>query len=315
MGWRLGVLGAIAVLLSHGVAWAAEPVAVLTEIRPGQGAVQVKLAGEADWKAAQPLSSLRPGDQVRAAGDGQAVVVFTGGRGPQTISQANSPFSIQAPTVEAAPGTLRALLASVTQFLLGQQKELTYRSLSARNVRQPPLILTPRETRLFPGPVTFEWAGPEHLRYRVRVLGPQGPVWEVADLPRQPLAYPPSEPALRAGVRYAWELEAWGEVTQRAQFEILPAPEADRVKAGLALLEPAALWGYPRTTVALMRAGFLLQEGLHHEARRELLDGMAADPDEPTLHLLLGQVYERIGLNSLAAAEFDEAQFLLTRRP
>ena len=316
MRGRLGVFGVLGgLLLVQGVAWGGEPVAVLTEIRMGQGEVRVKLAGEGDWKAPRPLLALRPGDQVSATRNGQAVLVFTGGRGTQIVSSANSPFTVQAPAVETGAEKLRAVVASVTQFLLGQQKPVSYQSLSVRAVRQPPLILGPRDTRLLPGPVTFEWAGSDRLRYTVRVFGSQGFLWEQASLPRQPLAYPASAPTLRAGERYRWELEVPGHPVQRAQFELLPSSEAARVQSALALLQPATLSGYPRNTVVLMRAGLSVQEGLYHEARRELLAGIAADPAEPTLHLLLGNVYERIGLKDLATQEFEEAQFLSTRKP
>ena len=42
---------------------------------------------------------------------------------------------------------------------------------------------------------------------------------------------------------------------------------------------------------------------------------IAQDPDEPTLRQLLGYVYDRVGLIDLAAQEFDEAEFLATRKP
>ena len=50
MNVRLGVLAAVAIgfltgLCAAGIAGAAEPVAVLTEIRAGQGEIRVKLAG------------------------------------------------------------------------------------------------------------------------------------------------------------------------------------------------------------------------------------------------------------------------------
>lgn len=312
----LGLLGAIWILLLQGPVWAADPVAVLTEIRMGRGEVQVKRAGGADWQAPQPLLALRPGDQVRATRDSQAVLVFTGARGTQVVSQGNSPFTVQAPAAETGSEKLRALVAGVTQFLLAQQKELTYQSLSVRSIGpQPPLILSPRETRILAGGVTFEWAGSDLLRYRIRVFGPHGLLWEQGDLRRHPLSYPASAPALSEGMRYLWELEAPGYPVQRAPFELLVASEAAQVQAALALLEPATLSGYPRGTVLLMRAGLLAKEGLYHEARRELLAALAADPDEPTLHLLLGQVYEQTGLKHLAAREFEEAQFLSTRKP
>jgi len=309
---RIQVIGVIGLLFLQGVAWAVEPVAVLTEIRRGSGEVQVKLAGETEWKVAQPLLALRPGDQVRAIADSRAVLVFVGGSGPQTVSPANSPFTIEAPTQETAPERLRTVVAGVTRFLLGQSSAPTYTSLSVRGAI-PPQILSPRETRLLPGSVTFEWNGPDHLRYSVRVLGPEGLIWERTHLPRQPLLYPGTALPPRAGVRYTWELEAEGHPVQRAQFEILPPSEVANVQASLALLDPAMLPEYPRNTVVLMRAALLFHDGLYHEARRELVAGIQADPDEPALHFLLGKVYDRIGLRALAAKEFKEAQVVSTR--
>ena len=64
-----------------------------------------------------------------------------------------------------------------------------------------------------------------------------------------------------------------------------------------------------------MRAGLFFREGLYADARRELTTAIAQDPDEPTLRQLLGYVYDRVGLVDLAAQEFDEAEFLATRKP
>lgn len=314
MRWRISCFGVMGILLLQELAWATDPVAVLTEIRVDEGEVRVKLADEAEWSTPQPLLSLRPGDQVRVAGDGRAVLVFTGGRGAQIVSPANSPLTIQAPTGETGAERLRVLVARVTQFLLGQQKELTYKPLTFRGMRvQPPFILSPRKTRVLPGPVIFEWAGSDRLRYSIRVFGPAGLLWEETNLERQPLGYPAAAPPLRAGVRYAWELKAKAHSVQRTQFELLAPSEAARIRAALAVLQPAELLDYPRNTVVLMRAGLLFQEGLYHGARRELLAGIAANPNEPTLHVLLGQVYEQTGLEDLAAKEFARAQFLVGR--
>jgi hypothetical protein len=290
-------------------------VAVLTEIRPGQGEVRVKLAGETEWKAPRPLLALRPGDQVRVRGDGRAVVVFAGGRATQVVSQANSPFAIQAPRPATGAERIQGVLGSVTDFLLGQPGDPSYRPLTTRSLRQQPVIVSPRRTRLLSGPVRLEWHGPDHLRYRIRVIGPEGLVWEQGDLPRQAYEYPGAAPALGPGVRYVWELEARGHPPEQAGFELVPAVEADRIRADLALLQPGTLAGMPPGTVVVLRAGYLVQEALYHEARRELLAGIAADPGEPALHQLLGWVYERTGLPELAAEAFAEARFLSTRAP
>jgi len=57
----------------------------------------------------------------------------------------------------------------------------------------------------------------------------------------------------------------------------------------------------------------LFRAGLYQEARRELLSGIGADPAEPALHLLLGHVYNKIGLKELAAEAVEEVRVLSTR--
>ncbi|HET7876613.1 MAG TPA: hypothetical protein VFN71_13915 [Methylomirabilota bacterium] len=314
---RLRVILVVAIwTLGTTAALAEEPVAVVTEIRAERGQVQVKRVGESEWRPTQPLLALRPGDQLRAAGEGRAVVVFTGGRGSQTVSAANSPLTVEAPKGQPASEKLRGVLGGVTDFLVGRQKPLDSLPLAVREVRPPRVaILSPRDTRLLPGPVVFEWSGSNTLPYRVHLSGPQGVLWEQANLPRKPLEYPAGAPALAPDVRYAWELEAPGHPAQRAEFEILRDGAARAIRGDLELLTPAGLPGYPASSVALMRAGFLFRERLHAQARRELLQAIAADPDEPTLHLLLGQVYERIGLRELATRELIEARDLSRGRP
>jgi hypothetical protein len=284
------IVGLLALMAT--AAWAHEPLAVLTEIQLKHGKVEVKAAGQPDWQPPKPLLSLRAGDQVRVTGDGRAVLVFTGGRGSQLVTQSNSPFTVQAGPTEGTVDRAKAVLGNVTNFLLGAQRE-----------------------RVLPGAVTFEWAGSDRLKYQVRLLGPQGVVWEKAELNRAPLAYPSSGPTLAPGARYTWELTTKDHGVQRASFDVLPAADATRIKDGLAVLAPGAAGNYPPATLALMRAGFLFQESLYADARQDLVRAIGTSPEEATLHLLLGHVYDRTGLKQLAAAEFDEAEALSAPRP
>ncbi len=297
-------------------AQAGDPVAVLTEIKTGQGQVQVKLAAETGWKAPLPLLSLRPGDQVRATQNARAVLMFTGGQGTVAVSVGNSPYTVQPPAAPPAGGAgrVQGLVANLSRILAGKKKDLTYVPLAVRSVRQPPLLLSPRDGKLLGHP-TLEWAGSDRLRYTVRLFGPQGFVWEQANLPRAPLPYPANAPRLHSGVPYRWELETRDFPAQQGHFTILPAAEVSPIRETLADLDPATLRGFPRNTVLVMRTGFLFEQELYADARRELLAAIAADPDEPSLHLMLGHVYERTGLKELAAEEFDEAQFLSSRTP
>jgi len=314
MKGRVGIAFAAMVVLLPRLACAADPVAVLTEIQVRRGQVHVRSVGDGDWSAPKPLQSLRPGDQVRVVGDGRAVLVFTGGRGTEIVTQGNSPYSVAAQSEVGATDRVKAVIGGVTNFLLGQQKERTFQSLSVRSVRsQPPAILGPRDTRVLPGNVVFEWAGSDRLRYNVRLVGAQGVIWKRDDVERKPLTYPASAPTLAPGGRYVWELETKEHGVQAAQFEVASVTDAAAVTDSLAVLTPANAKGYTPATLSLMRAGLLFQQRFYADARRELETGIVASPEEPTLYLLLGHVYDRIGLKQQAANAFDEAEALSTR--
>jgi hypothetical protein len=110
---RVAVIAGILAFVAAG-AWAQEPLAVLTEIQVKRGTVEVKPSGQADWQTPKPLLSLRAGDQVRVTGEGRAVLVFTGGRGTQLVSQSNSPFTVQAGGSQGTPDRAKAVLGNVT---------------------------------------------------------------------------------------------------------------------------------------------------------------------------------------------------------
>jgi hypothetical protein len=311
---RAVIVALSATLCAWGAARAAEPVAVLTEIELRQGQVHVRPQGEREWTPPRPLQSLRPGDEVRVIGDARAVVVFTGGGHTETVTSATSPFAITVPGAEAVADRARAILAGVTRFLLGQQRERPLQSLSVRAFTPTgPVILAPRATTVLPGGLTFEWLGSDRLTYTVRLIGPQGAVWEQAGVERKALAYPDTAPALVPGARYHWELDSKQHGVQRADFDVATVERVTRVRSDLDALTSAT--GVPPSTVVLVRAGLLFENGFYADARRELLAGIAAVPGEPTLHLLLAHVYDRTGLKQLAGNEFETAESLTGTRP
>lgn len=302
-------LAALVALALGAPAWAADPIAYITEIqRKGTGTVQVRAAGESEWTAPRPLLALRPGDQIQARGDARVVVLFHAGGGTKTVTAENSPFTVAPAAGGAGAGRdqLRTVTASVSQFLLGKQETPQYRKLSTRGLVPPPVILAPRHTRVFPEDLRFEWEGSDRLRYTVRVVGPQGTLWEQRDVPRQPIGYPATAPPLAPGAAYRWELEAPGHPAQRTQFEILGDADAARVRNALAALDRAE--GYSPGTLAVMRTALLFEEGLYNEARRQLDAALTAQPNEPNLRMLQGYVYQRIGLDAKAADAFDKAK-------
>ena len=250
MSMKAGGFGAAVLSLVLGVAGlvsAADPVGVLTEIRAERGRVEVRRAGESEWKPAQPLLALRPGDQIRATDEARAALVFTGGRGAQAVSAANSPFTVQAGAAAGAGDKVRGLVGGVTDFLAGKQKDLAYLPLSVRGVR-PPRDGAARASR------DQAPARRRHLRMvRVRHAPLQdprpGPAGHALGAGR-----PPAQAGRVSGVgagargRHAVLLAARDRRTADAAGgvpDLAARPRPQRVRESLDILVPASLPGYP----------------------------------------------------------------------
>ena len=198
-------------------------------------------------------------------------------------------------------------------FLAGTTKESSQAVLATRSAARPPIIVSPRNGRVLPEALAFEWLGSRFGRYSVRVTGPAGPVVERREVTGARWEYPADAPALVPGARYTLQVTAGGYPPQEAWFELVDAERAREVAGDLAGLEQALGPSVSPTSRAVLRAGLLAREGFMHDARRVVVTALAADRDEPTLHLLLGDLYTRTGLIDLAAESFDEAQYLTTK--
>ncbi len=87
---------------------------------------------------------------------------------------------------------------------------------------------------------------------------------------------------------------------------------AKAVEEELASMKNTA--GLTPTTGAVLQSGLYAGRGLFYDARAVLIDAIKRDPDEPTLHFLLADVYAKTGLDNMAAEEYGESDFLLKRR-
>jgi|GEM_PF-457874 len=298
----------------HGEARSGETAGMITEIKNGRGRVEVRTAGGAEWRPAAPLQTLRAGDAVRATADARAVVVLSGGRGSVKVQAAGSPYLVPLPRPgESKTQKALGLLESSLNYLSSGTKEPLQAVLSTRGASRPPVILSPRNTAVLPDPLAFEWLGSRFARYAVKVVGPAGPVLERAGVVGARFAYPADAPALAPGVRYTLQVVSGQLPPQEAWFEVVDAGRAQAVRRDLAELEQALGPTPSPSTLAALRAGFLASNGLYHNARLVVTAALAADPDEPTLHLLLANLYGKTGLPDQAAESYDEAQFLMTR--
>ncbi len=304
-----GAVG-VAVHAPRAAAQGAETAGLVTELKPGRGRVEVKPAAGGDWKRAAPLQALRGGDAVRATDDARVVLVMTGG-GTVKVDAASSPFTVPAP--RGGDGKLqktKSLLEAGVAFFTAGTKEAPRAVLSTRSAARPPVVLSPRNGAVLPDDLALEWMGSRLARYTVRVVGPSGPVFERSGVAGAHLDWPGDAPALTPGMRYTVEVSTAGHAPQEAWFTVLEPARAAAVRRDLDAV--ASLPGASPNTLAVLRAGVLASEGLVSDARREVAAALAKDHDEPALHQLLGQLYQKAGLDDLAAESFDEADFLLT---
>jgi Flp pilus assembly protein TadD len=91
---------------------------------------------------------------------------------------------------------------------------------------------------------------------------------------------------------------------------------APAVRTDVGVLEQSFEPTDSATTRIILKTGLLASNGLMHDARRQVLEALAATPDDPALYTLLGALYERGELRQLATTAYQEAQLLLdTGRP
>jgi hypothetical protein len=241
------------------------------------------------------------------------VILLSGSRGSIKVVAASSPFVLSAPK----PGETKAqkaltLLGQTVGFLSTTAKEEPRATLSTRAGTKPPVILGPRNGPVLPDSLTIEWLGSRLARYTIRIAGPKGVVLEKKDVTGARFDYPPDAPPLSPGVRYTVQVLSGSHQAQQAWFEVLDTTRAQGIRQDMKEVEQTLGPSVSPNTLVTLRAGFLANNGLLHDARASITAALAKDPDEPTLHFLLGNLYSKLGLPEQAAESYDEARFLVS---
>ncbi|HEY2986438.1 MAG TPA: hypothetical protein VGL11_01860 [Candidatus Binatia bacterium] len=299
----------LAVIVCTGHALAQDTIGVITEIKLNRGAVQIRLPGKS-WQKPALLQSVYAGTQVQASKDATAVVLYTEGGKTATVDEKNSPFEIKAADAKGGAG---AGVKEIASALMGKKKPAAYVPLAVRGGKRPPVLVAPRNTKLMTDAPTLQWMGMDRQPGTVRIYGPEGVVWSAENVSLTQMKYPASAPRLKPGVEYAWMIEKKDVPVEKVRFQILQPAEIKSVQDQIAALQNTS--GASRTTQAILKAGLLGSRELYYDAREVLREAVKADPDEPTLHFLLADVYEKTGLKDLAAEEYSESDFLLKQRP
>jgi hypothetical protein len=286
-----------------------EAVAVITELKLNRGDIQIRMPGKGAERPAV-LQSVYPGAVIQAYKDASVVILFTEGIKTVTVDEKNSPFEIK--TAQAKEGQAAARVKEVASLLMGKKKPPAYVPLAVRGGKHPPVLVSPRNTKLITDSPTLQWMGMERQPGTVKLYGPEGLLWSAENIALTQIKYPSSAPRLKAGVEYSWIIEKKGFPPEKAPFKLLTPEEAQTVKEKMASLNASG--GLSKTTLAILKASLFVSQELFHDAREILMEAVNADPDEPTLHFLLGEVYEKTGLKNLAMDEYSESEFLLKKR-
>lgn len=317
---RLFLISIWMFLVSVSGAWAM--VAMITEVKSGDGAIELRSGGKGEWKRAAPLLSLEPGDTIRVSRSGSVVVMYANGKDVVRITATNSPFTIKALKKSGTRDEkTQALFKDLTGFLANKKRDTLSAPLAVRGKRielpsdlvpaQPVHILAPAQTIVLNPRPAVEWVGPARTLYAVRMLQGDRIVWERKNLVRPRLAYPADEAGLAEGVRYALEVRAGDGSPATTWIQVATAEERKAVEAKCAQVEQSAAESLPVAVKTSLLYAVLASEGYWFDARERLLAAMNADNDNPLLHLLLGDYYSMAGVQHLASEEYEEAEFLL----
>jgi tetratricopeptide (TPR) repeat protein len=122
--------------------------------------------------------------------------------------------------------------------------------------------------------------------------------------------FPTDVAALSADTEYLWKLEAMTDLAtlrdESSVFRTAVKGAKETVDANLSRLATSA--GGPDTPAARFLAGsYLSGLGLYHDAAEQFAALARLTPESPAPHEALGDVYSKVGLMDLAAAEYQQA--------
>lgn len=284
------------------------PAAVLTSCR---GSVVVTRAGGQAAVATFGLA-LNDGDEVRTGADAEAEIMFAAGNwvsvGPSSSMKIKGRPGTRQPAAE--PGSFDV----VNNFLKLKSSEGTSSISGLRSGDKASALvpLSPVMTKVRDTHPTFAWKIDDpSLELRFTLYNESGVQWQSDVTDASTLAYPTGAPALAPGVSYSWTLETTDPLvspplrTTAAFFEVIAPADVASLEKELAALEEKKPG---EVTYRLMRASLFFDRGLVADAIGETETALASDPDNGSLHAILGRLYAETGRTQEAMQEMQRSQ-------
>ncbi|MCI0450838.1 MAG: hypothetical protein L0Z51_00435 [Candidatus Latescibacteria bacterium] len=306
----LVVLGlAFAIGISHNPspapAEADSPTAVLTSCK---GPVTIVRAQNGPVAATFGMS-LAEGDEVKTGADAEAEIMFASGNWVQV--GANSSMRIK-----GQPGSKpkEQNFEVVQNFLKLKSTEGTSSISGLRSGDKASALraISPCQTKVRGARPTFAWTAEDpSLELQFIVYNETGIHWQTTVSGATSVAYPADAPALVPGVSYSWTLETSDPLvspplrTAASFFEIIAPKDVAALDTDLAVIEqnkPGV------TTYHVMRASIFFDRGLYADAIIETQAAIAIDPENDSLHAILGKLYAETGRTDEAMREMEKSR-------
>jgi hypothetical protein len=280
------------------------PTAVLTSCK---GPVTIVRAGGAS--AATFGATLVEGDEVKTGADAEAEIMFASGNWVQV--GANSSMKIK-----GQPGAKpqEQNFEVVQNFLKLKSSEGTSSISGLRSGdKSSALVATsPCQTKVREVRPTFRWTAEDpSLELNFVLYNESGVHWQSTISSGTSVAYPNDAPALVPGVSYSWTLETADPLvspplrTPASFFEVIAPTDVEALNKDLASID--AKKPGP-TTYHLLRASLYFDRGLVSDAITETQAAVATDPDNPSLHAILGRLYAETGQTEEAMDEMEKSR-------
>ena len=309
-------------LLGHAALALADPVAVVAAVK---GKVEITPAHSKLVQRATFGRALEAGDRIVVAPGGSATLFFNDGNVIELGEKSSVTVGgkVAANTGKGKSGISTDVYASVTKFITAGSRQtglVAVSEMRGGTDATSPLVLSPRKSAVLTTAPALEWrAVAGATRYRVTLSSAEaGELWsrEVdADPKTVPgntvtLAWPADVPKLAPDAEFLWQLDALNDIKSLRSDSSVFRTSSQSLRDGVAsnLTHIADSAGGVNTPAARYLAGsYLSGLGLYHDAVTQFQALTTLSPDSAAPHEALGDVYSKVGLMDLAAAEYQQA--------
>ena len=305
------VLLILFLLPGHNIAQSsASALAVISDVK---GSVYLNTAGSDEPLKAVFGTRLGQGDQVETGKKASVTMLFSNGN---LISLgANSSITISGNQSGGSPRNIGAGMAGNFSDLAMRQDNKgemgVLMDLRSDETSQQLIPLSPCNTMIPTNRPGLKWETKKPAdEFVVRLYNGEGLVWEKRTTATH-LAFPEDEPGLEFGASYFWNVEGEDLINSfrslNQKFTVLPEEKIKEVKQEKERLFETFSDDPENSSLHSLLGAYYAAAGLLEDAIREFELVRDANPEATLAHEILGGLYSDVGKKDLAIAELQRA--------